>query len=363
MKKSRFSILGAERIILYHNITIPENKMKLLVTGGAGFIGSNFIRYILQKYPKYKIINYDKLTYAGNPDNLKDIEKNPRYKFVKGDICDFKLADKYIKGSDAIINFAAETHVDRSILNADEFVKTAVNGTFALLESARANKIKKFIHISTDEVYGSILKGSFTEESPLQPNSPYSAAKAASDLLVRSYFTTYGVPAIITRCSNNYGPYQYPEKVIPLFVTNAMDNLPLPLYGDGKNVRDWLYVLDHCRGIDTVLHKGKDGEVYNIGGGVELTNIELTKKVLKIMGKPQSLIKKVSDRPGHDRRYSIDCSKLAKLGYKPLYTLEKALEETVKWYMENEKIWRRLKDKNYKKYYAKQYGSGRKGKK
>ena len=329
--------------------------MKLLVTGGAGFIGSNFVRYILEKYPKYKIINYDKLTYAGNLDNLIDIEKNQRHKFVKGDICDFKLVNKHMKGVDAVINFAAETHVDRSILNADAFVKTAVNGTFVLLESAKANNIKKFIHISTDEVYGSILKGSFTEESPLAPNSPYSAAKASSDLLVRSYFVTYGLPAIITRCSNNYGPYQFPEKVIPLFVTNAMDDIALPLYGDGKNVRDWLYVLDHCRGIDITLHKGKNGEVYNIGGGVELTNIELTKKVLNIMGKPLSLIKKVSDRPGHDRRYSIDCSKLEKLGYKPLYTLEKALEETVKWYMENEKIWRRLKDKKYKEYYKKQY--------
>jgi dTDP-glucose 4,6-dehydratase len=331
--------------------------MKLLVTGGAGFIGSNFIRYILKKYPQYEVINYDKLTYAGNLDNLRDIEKDKRYKFVKGDIADFKLVNKYIKTVGAIINFAAETHVDRSILNADEFIKTAVNGTFSLLESARANNIKKFIHISTDEVYGSILKGSFTEESPLRPNSPYSAAKASSDMLVRSYFTTYGLPAIITRCSNNYGPYQYPEKVIPLFVTNAIDNKELPLYGDGKNVRDWLYVLDHCRGIDIVLHKGKNGEVYNIGGGVEITNIELTKKVLKLMGKPLSLIKKVTDRPGHDRRYSIDCSKLEKLGYKPAYTFEKALSETVKWYTQNAKIWRKLKDKNYKKYYSKQYKS------
>ncbi|MDR2426257.1 MAG: dTDP-glucose 4,6-dehydratase [Endomicrobium sp.] len=329
--------------------------MELLVTGGAGFIGSNFIRYILNKYPKYKIINYDKLTYAGNLDNLRDVEKDRRYKFVKGDICDFNLVNKYIKNASAVINFAAETHVDRSILSADEFIKTAVNGTFSLLESSRANKIKKFIHISTDEVYGSILKGSFTEESPLCPNSPYSAAKASSDMLVRSYFVTYGLPAIITRCSNNYGPYQYPEKVIPLFVTNAIDNKELPLYGDGKNVRDWLYVLDHCRAIDIILHKGKDGEVYNIGGGAEMRNIDLTKKVLKIMRKPLSLIKKVSDRAGHDRRYSIDCSKLEKLGYKPAYTFEKALAETINWYMENTWLWRKLKDKDYKKYYLKQY--------
>lgn len=329
--------------------------MKLLVTGGAGFIGSNFIRYILNKYPDYKIINYDKLTYAGNPDNLRDVEKDKRYKFVKGDICDFKLVNKYMKKADAVVNFAAETHVDRSILNAGLFIRTDVNGTFSLLESARANKIGKFVHISTDEVYGSILKGSFSEESPLKPNSPYSAAKASSDMLVRSYFTTYGVPAVITRCSNNYGPFQYPEKIIPLFVTNAIDDQKLPLYGDGKNVRDWLYVADHCRAVDIALHKGKNGEVYNIGGGVEMTNIELTRKVLKIMKKPVSLIKKVSDRPGHDRRYSIDCSKIMKLGYRPLYTFEKALEETVKWYIDNEDIWRRLKNRNYKKYYAFQY--------
>lgn len=329
--------------------------MKLLVTGGAGFIGSNFIRYILNKYPDYKIINYDKLTYAGNPDNLRDVEKDKRYKFVKGDICDFKLVNKHMKKADAVVNFAAETHVDRSILNAGLFIRTDVNGTFSLLESARANKIGKFVHISTDEVYGSILKGSFSEESPLKPNSPYSAAKASSDMLVRSYFTTYGVPAVITRCSNNYGPFQYPEKIIPLFVTNAIDDQKLPLYGDGKNVRDWLYVADHCRAVDIALHKGKNGEVYNIGGGVEMTNIELTRKVLKIMKKPGSLIKKVSDRPGHDRRYSIDCSKIMKLGYSPLYTFEKALEETVKWYIDNEDIWRRLKNRNYKKYYASQY--------
>jgi dTDP-glucose 4,6-dehydratase len=329
--------------------------MKLFVTGGAGFIGSNFIRYMMKKYPSYKIINYDKLTYAGNLNNLRDIEKNPKYSFVKGDICDFKKASKFIKGADAVINFAAETHVDRSILNADQFIQTSVNGTFALLEAAKFLKIKRFVQISTDEVYGSILKGSFTENSPITPNSPYSSAKASADLLVKSYFTTYGFPAVITRCSNNYGPYQYPEKVIPLFVTNALDDLEVPLYGDGKNVRDWLYVLDHCRGIDIALHKGKNGEVYNIGGGTELTNIELTKKVLEMLGKPLSLIKRVSDRPGHDRRYSIDCSKIAKLGYKPIYTFKDALDETVRWYIENQKIWRPLKDKDFKKYYAKQY--------
>jgi len=329
--------------------------MKLFITGGAGFIGSNFIRYILNKYPNYTIINYDKLTYAGNLNNLKDIEKNPRYKFVKGDICDFKLASKYIKNCDTVVNFAAETHVDRSILNADQFIQTSVNGTFALLEASKFLKIEKFVQISTDEVYGSILKGSFTENSQISPNSPYSSAKASADLLVRSYFITYDFPSIITRCSNNYGPYQYPEKVIPLFVTNALDDLQVPLYGDGKNIRDWLYVLDHCKGIDIALHKGKNGEVYNIGGGTELTNIELTKKVLEIAGKPLSLIKRVSDRPGHDRRYSINCSKISKLGYKPSYKFENALKETVLWYIQNQHIWRPLKDKNFKKYYAKQY--------
>jgi dTDP-glucose 4,6-dehydratase len=329
--------------------------MKLFITGGAGFIGSNFIRYILNKYPNYKVINYDKLTYAGNLNNLRDIEKNSRYKFVKGDICNFNLASKYIKYCNCIINFAAETHVDRSILNADQFIKTSVNGIFSLLEAAKLYKTQKFIQISTDEVYGSILKGSFTENSNLSPNSPYSAAKASADLLVKSYFTTFALPAIITRCSNNYGPYQYPEKVIPLFVTNALDDIEVPLYGDGKNVRDWLYVLDHCRGIDIAMHKGKNGEVYNIGGGVEATNIDLTKTILKIVGKPLSLIKRVPDRLGHDRRYSIDCSKIKKLGYKPAYSFEKALKETVLWYINNQNIWRPLKNKSFKKYYAKQY--------
>jgi dTDP-glucose 4,6-dehydratase len=330
-------------------------KRVLFVTGGAGFIGSNFIRYMLDAYPDYSIINFDKLTYAGNLENLRDVEKSLRYKFVKGDICDYNLVNEHTKGVDGIINFAAETHVDRSILNADQFVKTSVNGTFTLLEAARNNGVKKYLQVSTDEVYGSILKGSFTEESTVAPNSPYSAAKASADLLVRSYFTTYGLPTIITRCSNNYGPYQYPEKVIPLFVTNALDDLPLPLYGDGQNVRDWLYVLDHCRGIDIAFHKGLDGEVYNIGGGVELTNIELTKTVLEIMNKPETLIKWVRDRAGHDRRYSIDCSKIKKLGYEPAYSFKQAIVETVKWYIDNEKIWRPLKDKNYKDYYEKQY--------
>jgi len=309
--------------------------MKLFVTGGAGFIGSNFIRHMLSKHPDYKIVNYDKLTYAGNLKNLRDIEKKRNYKFVKGDICDYNLVVKNMKDADTVINFAAETHVDRSIANADAFVKTNVNGTFTLLEAAKALKIKKYIQISTDEVYGSIIKGSFTEKSVIAPNSPYSASKASADMLCRAYFVTYGFPAMITRCSNNYGPYQYPEKVIPLFISNALKNKPLPLYGDGKNVRDWLYVEDHCCAIDIVLHKGKAGEVYNIGGGQELSNIELTKKILKILNKPESLIERVSDRLGHDRRYSINCNKIKKLGYKPKFTFEKAIKNTVKWYMNN----------------------------
>ncbi|MFN3966323.1 MAG: dTDP-glucose 4,6-dehydratase, partial [Endomicrobiia bacterium] len=280
--------------------------MRILVTGGCGFIGSNFIRYILKKYHEYKIINLDKLTYAGNPDNLKDIEKNKNYKFVKGDICDSKIVDKLVKEVDCIINFAAESHVDRSILEPGSFLKTDVFGTYTLLESAKKNNIKRYIQISTDEVYGSIENGSFTEESPLRPNSPYSASKASADMLCRAYFVTYNLPVIITRSSNNFGPYQYPEKIIPLFITNALEDKLLPVYGDGKNIRDWIYVLDNCKAIDLVLHKGKPGEIYNIGGGNEIQNIELTKKILKLLNKPESLIKFVEDRAGHDRRYSLD---------------------------------------------------------
>ncbi len=331
----------------------------ILVTGGAGFIGSNFIRYVLRAYPSYKVINLDKLTYAGNLDNLKGFEKDPRYRFVKGDICDAAKVFPLVKKADIIVNFAAETHVDRSILSADAFIQTDVKGTFTLLEAAREARISKFVHISTDEVYGSIDRGSFTEESRLNPSSPYSSSKAASDLLVRSYFITYGIPAVITRASNNFGPYQYPEKIIPLFVTNALENKPLPLYGDGKNVRDWLYVTDHCRGIDRAMHDGRPGEIYNIGGGKEVPNIDLTAMILKILGKPKTLIKRVADRPGHDRRYSISCRKTGKeLGFIPDTDFEHALAETVKWYRDNAWWWKKLKNASFRKYYDRQYRGG-----
>ena len=330
--------------------------MDLLVTGGAGFIGSNFVRHILNKYKNYRIINLDKLTYAGNLDNLKDLKNNARHEFVKGDICDPRIVEKCASKVDAIINFAAETHVDRSIHEAGSFIETDVKGTYTLLEAVKKYKIKRYIQISTDEVYGSIKKGSFTEKSNIQPNSPYSSSKAGGDLLVKSYFVTYKLPVIITRASNNFGPYQYPEKIIPLFITNALEDRPLPLYGDGKNVRDWLYVLDHCEAVDAVLHKGKEGEVYNIGGGNEVQNVKLTAMILKHLGKPSSLIKPVEDRPGHDRRYSIDCSKIRKqLGWEPRADFEKELEQTVKWYKDNTWWWKKLKDAQFRKYYKKQY--------
>ena len=282
-----------------------------LVTGGAGFIGSNYIRYMLKKHKDVDIINLDKLTYAGNLDNLKNIEEDPRYKFIKGDICDEVLVNKIMTEIDVVVNFAAESHVDRSIGAPDDFIRTDVFGTFVLLEAARTNKIEKFIQISTDEVYGSIDNGSFTENDPLMPSSPYSASKTGADRLAFSYFVTYDLPVIVTRCSNNFGPFHYPEKLIPLFVTNAMENKSLPIYGDGKNVRDWIYVEDHCDGVDFVCQNGKLGEVYNIGGGNEKTNLEITDRILKKLEKPQSLMTYVKDRLGHDRRYSVDCSKIA----------------------------------------------------
>ena len=315
---------------------------RLLVTGGAGFIGSNFIRHILKKYPDYNIVNLDKLTYCGNIENLRDIEKDKRYKFVQGDIVDAKVVGEVVKGCDIVVNFAAETHVDRSIIDPYSFVKTNVLGTHTLLEAAKVNGVKLFVHISTDEVYGSIDKGSFKEDDPLLPNSPYSAAKAGSDLLARSYFITFKLPVIITRSSNNFGPYQYPEKVIPLFITNALENKSLPLYADGMNVRDWLFVIDNCEGIDTVMHKGKPGEIYNIGGVTEITNLELTHSILDILGKDRSLIKFVNDRPGHDRRYSLDISKIRSLGWQPRHDFKASLKLTVDWYKNNEGWWRQL---------------------
>ena len=320
--------------------------MRLLVTGGAGFIGSNFIRYIIKKYPDYKIINLDKLTYAGNLDNLKDIENNSNYTFVKGDICDRRIVNELSKDVNAIVNFAAQSHVDRSIIDASDFIRTNIDGTYNLLEATKRYNISRFVQASTDEVYGSIEEGSFKETSPLSPNSPYAASKAAADMLVHSYRVTFNLPVIVARSSNNFGPYQYPEKIIPLFITNALEDKPLPLYGDGMNVRDWLYVIDNCEGIDLILHRGREGEIYNIGGGNELRNIDLTRMVLKILGKPESLIQPVKDRPGHDRRYSLDSSKIEReLGWTPNFNFERALEETVEWYVDNHWWWKKLKDK------------------
>lgn len=322
---------------------------KILITGGAGFIGSNFVRYMLNKHKDYKIVNLDLLTYAGNIKSLDDVQDNPNYLFVKGDISDNKLVDKIVsdKKIDVIINFAAESHVDRSITNPDIFVKTNVLGTQNLLEVAKKYKIEKFFQISTDEVYGSLGKtGFFTEKTPLSPNSPYSASKASADLLVLAYHHTFGLNVNITRCSNNYGPYQFPEKLIPLFITNALDNKQVPLYGDGLNIRDWLFVEDHCSAIDTVLHKGKNGEVYNIGGNNEKTNKYITDTILKYLGKDSSLIKYVTDRLGHDRRYAIDATKIKEeLGWQPQYKFEQAIEKTIKWYLDNKNWWQPLKNK------------------
>ncbi|PWB56957.1 MAG: dTDP-glucose 4,6-dehydratase [Candidatus Methanoperedenaceae archaeon] len=317
--------------------------MNILITGGLGFIGSNFIRYILGKYPDYHIINLDLQTYAGNPDNLKDIEKSSNYKFVRGDICNKAVVDKLIQNIDMVVHFAAESHVDRSIDDASAFVRTNVLGTFVLLDCALKHNIKRFIHISTDEVYGSIIKGSFKETDILTPSSPYSSSKAGSDLLAQSYFITHGLPVIITRCTNNFGPYQYPEKLIPLFITNLIENKRVPVYGTGKNVRDWIYVEDHCKAVDFVLHKGNVGEIYNIGGGAEKTNLEITKSILETLGKDHTMVEYVKDRPGHDLRYSLDCTRLRKLGWAPQHGFEDALHDTIRWYVENRWWWEKLK--------------------
>jgi dTDP-glucose 4,6-dehydratase len=317
--------------------------MKILVTGGAGFIGSNFIRYLLKNYPDYKIVNLDKLTYAGNLDNLKDIEDSPNYQFFRGDICDLNLVRQVMDGCDLVVNFAAESHVDRSILGAQEFVRTNVMGTNVLLESAKNLRINLFVQVSTDEVYGSIRAGSFKEEDRLSPSSPYSASKAAADLLCRAYFVTHKIPIIITRSSNNFGPYQYPEKLIPLFITNAIDDKPVPVYGEGANIRDWLFVIDNCRAMDLLIHRGRVGEIYNIGAGNEVPNIQITELILDILGKPKSLIRFVEDRPGHDFRYSVNSTKIRKLGWVPQYSFKEALKLTVEWYKSNEWWWRKLK--------------------
>lgn len=329
----------------------------ILVTGGAGFIGSNFVRYMLNKYDDYHITVLDALTYAGNLDNLSDLESNSRFTFHKGDICDRKIVSDLIKKSDTVVNFAAETHVDRSIHHAGDFIDTDIRGTFVLLEAVREFQIERYLQISTDEVYGSIETGSFIESDPLKPNSPYAASKAGADLLIRSYFVTYQTPVLITRSSNNFGPYQYPEKLIPLFITNAIDDISLPLYGDGKNVRDWLYVLDNCEAIDLILHKGKLGEIYNIGAGNEEENIAITRSILHLLGKPETLISYVKDRPGHDRRYSVRIDKIGALGWQPATKFQEAMQHTVAWYKENESWWRKIKEKQeeYKRFYAAQY--------
>ena len=330
--------------------------MRILVTGGAGFIGSNFIRYVLGRNKSCEITNLDKLSYAGNPENLKDIEGNPNYTFVKGDICDHDTVEKAMDGCDYVVNFAAESHVDRSIHSADEFIRTNILGTNILLEKARMKGVVKFIQISTDEVYGSIDNGSFTESSTLVTNSPYSASKAAAEHMCRAYYVTFGLPVVITRSSNNFGPYQYPEKFVALSITNLLEDKKVPLYGDGKNVRDWLFVEDNCDGIYFVLNKGTAGEVYNIAGGYEMMNIEMVRAILKAMAKDVSMVEYVKDRLGHDRRYSLDDSKLRAMGWKPGHTFASALDKTVKWYEGNRDWWMKIKHKDtYKSYYKKQY--------
>ncbi len=329
--------------------------MRIVVTGGAGFIGSNFVRYMLDRHADTEIVVLDKLTYAGNTANLEDVVDDARYTFVRGDICDAAVVRAALDGADAVVNFAAETHVDRSISHPQDFIRTDVLGTHTLLEAVRQLGIGRYVQISTDEVYGSIAQGSFTEGSPLSPSSPYSASKAGADLVVLSYVATYGTPALITRSTNNYGPNQYPEKVVPLFVTNALDGLPLPVYGDGLNVRDWLYVEDNCAGIDLVLRDGEPGHVYNIGGGHEVANIDLTRQILRLLGKGEALIRWVDDRPGHDRRYSVDCSKLRALGWAPRTAFDEGLARTVEWYRTHDEWWRPIKSGDYREYYARQY--------
>jgi len=333
--------------------------MTILVTGGCGFIGSNFVRYMLDKHTEYTIVNLDALTYAGNPENLEDISSHPRYHFVQGNICRRTDVDEAIKrfGVDVVINFAAESHVDRSITGPGIFVETNIAGTNVLLEAAREHQVKRFVQISTDEVYGSLgPSGKVTETTPLHPNSPYAASKASADLLVSAYHHTFGFPALITRCSNNYGPYQFPEKLIPLMIANALDGKPLPVYGNGLNVRDWLFVTDHCAAIDAVLHKGRLGEVYNIGGNNEWTNIDIIKLLLKNLGKSENLISFVKDRLGHDLRYAIDAAKISsELGWKPRVTFEEGLRSTIDWYLQHESWWRRIISGEYRQYYRKMY--------
>src|SRR3954462_6627422 len=333
--------------------------VNVLVTGGAGFIGSNFVRHAIAAHPDWHVTTLDKLTYAGRRENLQGVLDHPRHTFVKGDIADPDISAALVKASEIVVHFAAETHVDRSLMSAGEFITTDVFGTFVLLESARqAARLRRFIQISTDEVYGSVAEGSSRESDELRPRNPYSASKAGADRLAYSYWATYQVPVIITRASNNYGPNQFPEKVIPLFFTNLIDDIPVPLYGDGLNERDWLHVDDHCRGVDLLIERGAPGEVYNIGGGNHVRNVDLTHRILELVGKPASLIKPVADRQGTDRRYSLDTAKLQSLGWRPLESFEQGLARTVKWYRDNERWWRPIKDEDpeFRKYYQSQYG-------
>lgn len=334
--------------------------VRVLVTGGAGFIGSNFVRYALAAHPDWQVTTLDKLTYAGRLENLESVKDEPRHRFVQGDVANPSVAAPLVRDADIVVHFAAETHVDRSIRNAGEFITTDVYGTFVLLEAARENpSLRRFVQISTDEVYGSVPQGSSKETDELRPRNPYSASKAGADRLAYSYWATYNVPVVITRASNNYGPNQFPEKIIPLFITNLLDDIPVPLYGDGQNERDWLHVDDHCRGVDLLIDTGQPGEVYNIGGGNQIKNVDLTHRILELVGKPASLIKPVADRPGHDRRYSLDTGKLESLGWKPRERFEAGLAKTVQWYRDNERWWRPIKDHDpeFRKYYQGQYGN------
>jgi dTDP-glucose 4,6-dehydratase len=336
--------------------------VEVLVTGGAGFIGSNFVRHALGEHRDWRVTTLDRLTYAGRLENLRQVMDDPRHAFVKGDVADPAVAAPLVQAADIVVHFAAETHVDRSILSAGEFITTDVFGTFVLLEAARrAPRLRRFVQISTDEVYGSVLEGSSKESDELRPRNPYSASKAGADRLAYSYWATYEVPVVITRASNNYGPNQFPEKIIPLFITNAIDDLPVPLYGDGLNERDWLHVSDHCRAIDVVIDAGVPGEVYNVGGGNQVRNIDLTKRILAFAGKPETLIQPVPDRPGHDRRYALDTSKLRSLGWRPAVPFDQGLAGTVRWYRENEWWWRPIKeeDAEFRAYYRTQYGDAR----
>jgi dTDP-glucose 4,6-dehydratase len=336
--------------------------LRIFITGGAGFIGSNFVRYILERYPDYRVLNFDKLTYAGNLENLSGLENDPRHEFIQGDICDERAVRETLqRGVDAVINFAAESHVDRSILHSSEFVQTNIVGTLNLLELCRKSGTKRFIQISTDEVYGSLgSSGAFTEQSIIAPNSPYAASKASADLLVRSYCRTHGFPGIITRCSNNYGPYQFPEKLIPLLISNALGGIPLPIYGDGLNVRDWIHVRDHCAAIDAALHHGKDGEVYNVGARQELPNLEVARRILRALNKDESLITYVEDRPGHDRRYAIDSSKTeTQLHWHAAISFDVGLQETIQWYRGNAAWIEHVRSGAYLTYYDRMYGRRR----